>query len=370
MRTGSAVSHRCRYGFSTGLPRWLSGKESTCQCRRRRFNPWVRKIAWRRKWLPTAVFVPGKSHEQRSLADYSPWGHKRVGHGWVSEQQQAASKSASCMNESVTEWPGSHSLEVSPHPSQVHLFSSAQIHLSPHSHWAPSLHRACLGLGTKHERMSQCLSRIIWWVNEWMPENNPPGPRALDCKTIYHSDFLDCLPSVTVFKAPLTWSTNCLLPCNAQRKCAEKPRQLKCFDLWKEGILHQPLRCRVDSNKQKRKVTLSKWLVVGNEVIRFHWDCLLPPWTPGSRRQVCKECDHLAETPVLREVGTDPFPKMSIRGTVHGQKKGPSCCLHPRVHLLFLESQGKWHRQECVLGFKYILVILLNKCWGGEWKLT
>lgn len=35
-----------------------------------------------------------------------------------------------------------------------------------------------------------------------------------------------------------------------------------------------------------------------------------------------------------------------------------------RVHLLFLESQGKGHRQECVLGFKYILVILLNKCWG------
>lgn len=35
-----------------------------------------------------------------------------------------------------------------------------------------------------------------------------------------------------------------------------------------------------------------------------------------------------------------------------------------RVHLLFLEYQGKWHRQECVLGFKYILVILLNKCWG------
>lgn len=35
-----------------------------------------------------------------------------------------------------------------------------------------------------------------------------------------------------------------------------------------------------------------------------------------------------------------------------------------RVHLLFLESQGKWHRQERVLGFKYILVVLLNKGWG------
>ena len=32
-----------------GLPWWLSGKESACQCRRLRFNPWVRKIPWRRK---------------------------------------------------------------------------------------------------------------------------------------------------------------------------------------------------------------------------------------------------------------------------------------------------------------------------------
>ena len=33
------------------LPRWLSGKESACQCRRHRrqwFNPWVRKISWKR----------------------------------------------------------------------------------------------------------------------------------------------------------------------------------------------------------------------------------------------------------------------------------------------------------------------------------
>ena len=44
--------------------------------KRRRFNPWVKKILWRRKWQPTPVFLPGKSHGQRSLAGYSPWGHK------------------------------------------------------------------------------------------------------------------------------------------------------------------------------------------------------------------------------------------------------------------------------------------------------
>ena len=39
-------------------------------------NPWSRKISWRRRWQSTPVFLPGKSHRQRSLAGYSPWGHK------------------------------------------------------------------------------------------------------------------------------------------------------------------------------------------------------------------------------------------------------------------------------------------------------
>ena len=57
-----------------GLPRWLRGKESACQGRRPEFNLLVRKIPWRRKWLPTPVFLPVKSHGPRSLEGYSPWG--------------------------------------------------------------------------------------------------------------------------------------------------------------------------------------------------------------------------------------------------------------------------------------------------------
>ena len=59
-----------------GLLWWLSSKESACRCRRHEFNPWVRKIPWNRKWQPTPVFLPGKSHGERSLVDYSPWHHK------------------------------------------------------------------------------------------------------------------------------------------------------------------------------------------------------------------------------------------------------------------------------------------------------
>ena len=58
------------------LPWWLSDKEPTYQCRRPGFDPWVRKIPWRRKWQPSPVFLPGKSHGQRNLAGYNPQGHK------------------------------------------------------------------------------------------------------------------------------------------------------------------------------------------------------------------------------------------------------------------------------------------------------
>ena len=56
------------------LPRWHSGEESACQCRRCKrcgFDSWVGKIPWRRKWQPTPVSLPGESHEQRSLEGYS-----------------------------------------------------------------------------------------------------------------------------------------------------------------------------------------------------------------------------------------------------------------------------------------------------------
>ena len=58
------------------------------QCRshrRRRFHPWVRKIPWRRKWQPTPRFLPGESHGQRSLVDYSPVGSQRVWQDWAAK---------------------------------------------------------------------------------------------------------------------------------------------------------------------------------------------------------------------------------------------------------------------------------------------
>ena len=74
--------------LSVWVHRWFRGKEFTCQCtscRRPRFNPWVRKIPWRRKWQPTPVLLPGESHGQRSLVGYSPWWSQRVRYDWATE---------------------------------------------------------------------------------------------------------------------------------------------------------------------------------------------------------------------------------------------------------------------------------------------
>ena len=62
----------------TGRPSWLGGKESTCHCRRRRFN----------LGQPTPLLLPVKSHGQRNLAGYSAWGHKRVGNDSVTKNQK------------------------------------------------------------------------------------------------------------------------------------------------------------------------------------------------------------------------------------------------------------------------------------------
>ena len=81
-------SHRLAIGtsFTIGVPWWLSGKEPVCQCRRHGFNPWIRKIPWRKAWQPTSVFLTRESHRQKSLLPWarphgSPW-DCRVRHDW------------------------------------------------------------------------------------------------------------------------------------------------------------------------------------------------------------------------------------------------------------------------------------------------
>ena len=86
-----------------GFPANTSDKDPVCQCRRhkrRSFHPWVRNIPWSRKWHPIPVFLPWKSHGQRSMAGCTPWGYKRVGYDWVTEHIHTGFllRSGACVN--------------------------------------------------------------------------------------------------------------------------------------------------------------------------------------------------------------------------------------------------------------------------------
>ena len=67
---------RITENYSSGLPGWLRWWKVCLQCRGPKFKPWVGKTPWRRKWHPTPVLLPGKSHGWRSLVACSPWGRE------------------------------------------------------------------------------------------------------------------------------------------------------------------------------------------------------------------------------------------------------------------------------------------------------
>ena len=87
-----------KYVKGPKLSQWLSGKESVCQCKRRRslgFNPWVGRSPWRRKWQFTPVFLPGEYCGQRSLARCGLLGSQRMGRDLTTEPQRQMSRPSS-----------------------------------------------------------------------------------------------------------------------------------------------------------------------------------------------------------------------------------------------------------------------------------
>ena len=103
LRSLNPECHHCLLGHFTnifpcvpklrGFPRGLASKEPACKAVDSGDAGSISgsgrsAISWRRKWQPTPVFLPGKSHGQRSLVGCSPWGHRRVRCDLVTKQQQ------------------------------------------------------------------------------------------------------------------------------------------------------------------------------------------------------------------------------------------------------------------------------------------
>ena len=104
------------------LPRWHSGKESPCQCRRcnrHRFDPWVGKIPWSRKWQPTSVFMPGKFHGQRGAWQATVC--------WVTESDMTKHTCACAHTHSLSLSEFEKCRHLRPQPRILHVCIHAQL---------------------------------------------------------------------------------------------------------------------------------------------------------------------------------------------------------------------------------------------------
>ena len=103
------------------------------------FDPWVGKIPWRRKWQSTPVLLPGKSHGQKSLVGYSPWGRKELDmteHTFflLSGLYSSVQICHSVMSDSATPWTAScqASLSITSSWSLLRLMSIKSVKPSHH----------------------------------------------------------------------------------------------------------------------------------------------------------------------------------------------------------------------------------------------
>ena len=129
--------------------------QGAMQCRRLGFDPWVGKIPGRRAWQPTPVFLPGESHGQRSVVNYSPRGHK--------ESHTAARLSTHMPYRSLPETKRDG--ECCNKVSQTHL-QFARLFLDCKVHESSSCHSlAQCGVPVTRTVLGTCRALSLGWVN-------------------------------------------------------------------------------------------------------------------------------------------------------------------------------------------------------------
>ena len=198
---------------------WCSGKESDCQCRRRKrhsFYPSVRKIPWSSKWQPSSVFLLGNFRGDRSLVGSCPWGQKES---------------------EVTEWLSTHThTHCSLCACVLPCFSGARLFADPMDCSPPgsSLHGDSPGKNTGEG--CHALLPGIFMTQGW----NLPLLRLLHCRRILycwatredHTVFYRLLYLIPLrvghdWATSLSLLTSCIGEENGnplQRSCLENPR--------------------------------------------------------------------------------------------------------------------------------------------------
>ena len=74
----SLIERKCPQLRASQVALVVTNPPTSARDKRCGFDPWVRKIPWKRAWHPTPVYLPGKYHGQKCLAGYSPWGRKEL----------------------------------------------------------------------------------------------------------------------------------------------------------------------------------------------------------------------------------------------------------------------------------------------------
>ena len=157
------------------LPCWLRGKESICQSRRCKFNPWVGKIALRRKWQPTPAFLPGKSRGQGNLVGYGPCWSANTLVTWYKELH--IGKDPDAWKDWGQEEKGATEDEM---VGWHHRLSGLEFEQAPGDSEGQGIVACCSPCGHKE------LDRTEWLNNKWFDDN------ILHRSSLYH---LGCMAS-------------------------------------------------------------------------------------------------------------------------------------------------------------------------------
>ena len=116
---------------------WVSGKESTCQHRRCRFNPWVGEIPGRRKWQLTPAFLPRKS---QGPPQYSYLGNAMgTGAWWATVHGVAKESNVTQLLSNDSTRPGTHRLGTTSHITRIKLKSGLSLCFFKERHFGPNI---------------------------------------------------------------------------------------------------------------------------------------------------------------------------------------------------------------------------------------